>query len=119
MKKKTKTDGKSIRQIMFFEQYYENNFNIKKTCDALGMTRQTFYLWLRIDKEFAEQFIESNNFITNLIVSGFIEGITDDNLAIRIKYLAAIPPRILLKAFGEDPNEDVNVNIKDFKYKIK
>jgi len=127
MKSPKKTDNKVIKpvkinkhkQVEFLEQYYVNNFNVTHTCDAIGIVKGTFYYWLHNDEAFAKEFNKANTFITNLIVSGFIEGITDPNLSIRVKYLSAIPQRILLKAFGENPDSELSIKVNDIEYKIK
>lgn len=107
MGKKTKKSGNNsnlvdVRQVEFLEQYIKCNFNITRTCHVLEIARGTFYHWLNTDKDFAKQFRDANTFVTDLITSAFIEGITDENPAIRAKYLAIIPQRILLQAFGDN-----------------
>lgn len=122
MQKKAKKDIKinnlclTDLQIQFLSLYPEHNFNINRTCMTIGITKSIVYKWLEMSKLFKDEFNKLSAYINHLIMSGFIEGITSDDLEIRAKYLAKIPQRILLKAFGEDTNEKLNIGIE---YNIK
>lgn len=107
-----------LKQVEFLKNYPENNFSVTKTCQMIQISRGTFYNWLHTDKDFSQQFRDANTFVTDLIISGFIEGITDENLLIRARYLAIIPQRILLQAFGIDETDIDNTNI-EISYKVK
>lgn len=48
--KRKQSLSKAALQGVFLSQLPENNFNIQKTCNAIGIERRTFYYWLEAEK---------------------------------------------------------------------
>lgn len=42
-------------RIKFIEEHPKNAFNISRTCEVIGISRRTFYDWLRDDEEFRDK----------------------------------------------------------------
>jgi len=42
----------SQKKALFLETYPKKNYNISKTCNAIGISRRTFYLWIEDDNQF-------------------------------------------------------------------
>ena len=43
-----------LSQKRFIEVYFENNGNISKTCEDIGISRSTYYNWIK-EEDFKEQ----------------------------------------------------------------
>tara|TARA_B110001450_G_C17450816_1_gene411955 strand:- start:146 stop:523 length:378 start_codon:yes stop_codon:yes gene_type:complete len=49
-----------LKQKQFLKQYVKSNGNIQKTCEALGMSRSTFYRWEKEDEDFMKMYEEEH-----------------------------------------------------------
>ena len=46
--------GKQARQAKFLTEYPHQNYNITKTCQAIGISRSAYKLWIKEDPAFKE-----------------------------------------------------------------
>ena len=51
---KTREDKQKKKKVEFLEVYSQKANNVHLTCKAIGISRSTFYAWIRDDDEFRE-----------------------------------------------------------------
>jgi hypothetical protein len=54
MTAKTKTDGTAIKKKAFIDAYSKTFGNITEACKAIGVSRNTFYEYMKLDPKFKE-----------------------------------------------------------------
>lgn len=52
--KKYRYQSKAAKQKLFIQQFVNHNAMVQETCDAVGITRKTYYEWLK-DEKFKEE----------------------------------------------------------------
>ena len=124
---KTKTDGtakvlKTIFDIDGIDKFaaalINNNFSISKACKELGVTRNAYYYNLKWNEAFRERLNWSNNFLKNIVTNSLLEGITDEDLGTKAKFLSILAKSgVLVKLMGFDDakplgdNEGVTITV--------
>ena len=108
--KKISTGFTREEQESFIMTYFENNFNLTKTCKILNMTLSSFYHYYKNKTEFRAKLDLSLDFLHLVINSAIVEGLTNEDINMRLQYLKVIPPAIINKRFGINNNIDDVLN---------
>lgn len=79
-----KLDGKKRRFVDLFDQLFGH---ITNTCQAVGISRQTYYDWLEKDPDFATAILESEAHLNDEIRQVLIEKAASGDMTAVIFYL--------------------------------
>ena len=71
----------------FIEQYPENQFNIAKTCRAIGIHRQTYYLWRKENPNFEQEIIDYREGLIDHVESALLKAAFSGNIVAQIFFL--------------------------------
>lgn len=73
-----KNTKKWKHQQLFLDEYFKNLGDITKACETIGITRQSYYKWLKEDPKFVEELNEKkegfNDKIRRQIISFALKG---------------------------------------------
>ena len=75
------------RKKKFFVAFKKNEGYIARTCDTIGITRQTYYRWCEDDEKFKEKIVDYNESVIDKAESKLQSHIDNDNIACLIFYL--------------------------------
>lgn len=90
-----------------FASLFENNFNISKACEQIGVSRQAYYYHLMNNEKFANKVSLGNAVLKNIATNGLLEGLVNEDLKLRIKYIDTLAKAgILSKLLGFEDNID-------------
>jgi len=76
-----------IDKKALFLEAYKRKLTITRACEAVGITRRTFYNWLNTDPEFRARFEETREALIDLAEAKLFELIKRGNLGAIIFYL--------------------------------
>lgn len=107
-------------QNSFIEAYIENNFNISKACEAVGISRVTYYYNVQRDFEFAKMVEMSKVVYQSILRSAIMEGVLSTDLTVRKEYLKLLPANSFANLLGvEEVTNNVNLIINKEDIEIK
>lgn len=100
-------------EILIFN-LIENNFNISKACDSMGISRKAYYYMLKVSPDFGNKLQWTKEFINNIALNGILEGLSHSDLTLRYKYLDLLAKSgILTQVMGyNDVSTGMLFNIK-------
>ncbi len=80
--------GKNAKKKeLFLELFWETGGNIALTCKEVGISRQTYYNWLKKDKKFAKAIEETMEAIIDFAENKLLELVKQKNLGAIIFFL--------------------------------
>lgn len=107
------TDTRHLRnghpkKFQFVEMYRSSRGFIARICSALGMSRQTFYNWMKSDESFAKAIKEADDEINDQMKRKLISQAEDENnTTALIFYLKSKHPEF------KPQRPDVQVNVQN------
>jgi hypothetical protein len=78
---------KKIKQKDIIEVFRKKGCNISATCNALGISRQTYYNWLKNDEDLKLEIEHSQEAVLDNVESKLLSAINDGNITAIIFYL--------------------------------
>ena len=75
-----------LSQKRFVEKYFENNGNISKSCEDIGISRGTYYNWIK-ETEFKEQLNQLEDIKIDYVEEKLFQLIDNGNVTAIIFYL--------------------------------
>lgn len=75
-----------LSQKRFIEKYFENNGNISKSCEEVGISRGTYYNWIK-EPEFKEHLNQMEDIKIDYVENKLFELIDKGNVTAIIFYL--------------------------------
>lgn len=109
--------GKVRTEIMkkqFVMEFPQNKFNISKTCKVVGISRLTYYDWLRDDPAFALAIEEQKQSIIDQYEQDLME---QSHLGMTTATIFALKTLGAERGYGEK-NENINLNLGEIKIEI-
>lgn len=100
-----KLDKRTIKKAKVVELWRETRGHISNICRAAGISRQTFYTWLKQDKDFANAVIEAEQELNDDVRDALIQKIADGDMTAIIFYLRKRHPD-----FMDRPSTAVQIN---------
>ena len=102
------TDAKREK---FIKQYPENQFNIAKTCRAIGIHRQTYYLWRKENPNFEQEIIDYREGLIDHVESALLKAAFSGNIVAQIFFLKTQGKhRGYIERPSEDPGMDQEID---------
>lgn len=74
---KTKIDTPSQKKKVFLSEYLKNNCNVSAAAEATGISRATFYKWMKNDEKFAEKVQETTEHLYDEVEKALYQRIQD------------------------------------------
>jgi len=99
--------AKEQEKELFTEAFEMNLANIKLTCAKVGISRQTYYDWIRDDKKFAERCNEVTEGLIDLAETALLGKIKEGETTALIFFLKTKGKH---RGYSEQIDVDVNVN---------
>ena len=78
---------KNIKQKDIIDVFRKKGCNISATCNALGISRQTYYNWLKNDEDLKIEIEDSKEAVLDNVESKLLSAINDGNITAIIFYL--------------------------------
>jgi hypothetical protein len=78
---------KNIKQKDIIDVFRKKGCNISATCNALGISRQTYYNWLKNDEDLKIEIEDSKEAVLDNVESKLLAAINDGNITAIIFYL--------------------------------
>jgi|APSaa5957512622_1039677.scaffolds.fasta_scaffold196247_1 hypothetical protein len=101
-----KINKKTIKKQQAIEYWRTTRGNISNICQAIGITRQTFYNWLNKDKGFAEKISNCESELNDDIRDVLIHKAGDGNLQAVKFYLSKRHPDFMDKSASQSIEQD-------------
>ena len=76
-----------VKKEQIIEVFRKKGCNISATCSALGISRQTYYRWLKGDEDLAIDIEDSKEAVIDNVESQLLSAINDGNITAIIFYL--------------------------------
>lgn len=83
----TRKKNKDSRKAKFVDNYKLSWGNVSATCEASGISRQTYYSWIREDEEFAEVIAEIDERSLDMAETKLLSAVRDGKTAELLFYL--------------------------------
>jgi len=98
-------DRSKTKKELFLKTLNDGKGIITYACQKTGISRQTYYNWLREDEDFASKVEEINESTIDIVESKLLGAINDDNLTAIIFYLKTKGKK---RGYVERTEHDVN-----------
>jgi hypothetical protein len=96
-KKQNERDSTYKDKVHFLQAYLNCHWNIRRTCDAVGISRETFYQWNKNDAEFASQLKKLQELELQYVENKLMDLIEAGNTAATTFYLKSRHPNYMQK----------------------
>lgn len=95
---------------LLIEELLDNNFNVSKACEKIGIKRSVYYYNLRFDTDFSKALNFTRDILSNIVSNGLMEGLSSNDLIVKHKYLELLTKsNVLSRLLGiEIVEEDSN-----------
>lgn len=100
-------DRSKTKKELFLKTLSDGKGIITYACQKTGISRQTYYNWLKEDEDFASKVEEINESTIDIVESKLLGAINDDNLTAIIFYLKTKGKK---RGYVERTEHDVNSN---------
>lgn len=98
----------------FIKTLHESFGHITKACDAIGISRGTYYHWYKTDSEFKDKCDNISEYIVDTVENHLFDQIKDGSTAATIFYLKTKGKH---RGYVEKTEVDNNVTVKEFNIK--
>ena len=95
----------------FIRAYVENDMHLGNTCQAIGITRPTFYKAKKWDDEFAKEIENIEKGIDDLLFNYIMEGLKDHDT--RLAYLKLLSTQRIDRIMSRGDNSFNDINKDD------
>jgi hypothetical protein len=83
------------------EELLDNNFNVSKACETIGIKRSVYYYNLRFDTDFSKALNFTRDILSNIVSNSLMEGLSSNDLIVKHKYLELLAKgNVLSKLLG-------------------
>lgn len=105
------------RQEEFLNTCAKNNFNVTKTCDEIGISKDTFYKHLKKDDNFRLNYTTIKEYCSGYLADLFMDGLANEST--RMHFFKMLTPSVLEKLISlrlELPKNIDSVDSKSFNF---
>jgi len=81
------TKKKEALQNQFIETYKSSLFNVSVACTKLGISRGSYYIWMKEDSDFSSRVADAKESLIDFVESKLVQQINDNNLTAIIFFL--------------------------------